>query len=159
MLIVNSFATIVKKTERDGGDVVVIPLAFAQALLSLIDAVQQHTAEVKRASGDLVTLAGWLEMTVTAPLSECETKWSKDAPIDIKAWIAGLDEYMIEWSELPASIKARIVAYTLAQLSKQHEEVAEAMKYAPHWLPSWTTLYRTYNARWRELKEVSNAAK
>jgi len=152
-MLTDSLRNATKVAIDAGNDEVVLPVDVARELVLLMNTLTDQSSALMLMAGDLNKHIRWLDLTVTAPLSTVETKWSRGAPIEIKAWIASLDGYMMEWSEVPSTIKQRIAEYVLSVLAEKHAELSSAMKNAPRWLPSWTTLYRTYNARWRDLKE------
>ncbi len=125
-------------------------------------ALELAISNTLRLAGNVETYAAELDREIRAMrgamrpiLPDIDTTWSKDAPVSLAPHIALLDQGQLGWQEIEAGMRQQIADYMLRILAERHETIEEAYAAGPHWLPSWTSMYRYYNARWNHLKARS----
>lgn len=141
---------------RDEGEVVVLPADQARSVVDMMEAAGTLAGAIERMAVQLLADAQRLTNLVRVQVPARTTEWSACAPIEIRAWLAMLDDDEVEWKDVPFAERQQIVEYVLGVLAGRHEQLAHAMSAAPQWLPSWTSLYRSHNARWRTVREEAD---
>ncbi|HRA64404.1 MAG TPA: hypothetical protein PL187_00200 [Caldilinea sp.] len=135
----------------EGADVVVLPVQQASALASMIESMSGIAVAIERAAQQVAADANYLIEVGDAVVLEQPTEWSAQAPVGIAWLIADLDRGE-DWTNVPPGLRQRIVDYVLDTLARRYDRLEEAMQHAPSWLPTWTSLYRSHNARWRSVR-------
>lgn len=139
----------------DGAGTVTLPLKTAQTLEAALATAIRLAGAIVDSANAIHRDACALAKTARPIVPEQASPWSALAPLALKEIVYYLDIGAEQWWAVDKETRSKIVEFVLAELASRYESIEAAMVNAPHWLPTWTSLYRYYGARWTDLKEVS----
>lgn len=147
--------TVTAEAAGAGAGTVTLPLKTAQTLESALATAIRLAGAIVDSANAVHRDACDLAKTARPIVPEQASPWSALAPLTLKEIVYYLDIGAEQWWAVDKDTRPKIAEFVLAELAGRYDSIEAAMANAPDWLPSWTSLYRYYGARWNDLKEVS----